>query len=175
MHFSATATVFAVATSLADGSTTSGKSNKSSKNGGCTFCSSNTLIRSDMLTNIVFGNLADDNNEITRESIAEFCRTNTTQAFIQAVGNSAGCLVEPQCFAQGLIQSIYFDFDDNATLTEGQFQAGAVNGLCYAEQNDVILLEDEEGCSIIDPCDAINDNGGDDGLLGDPPSAPSAP
>jgi hypothetical protein len=87
------------------------------------------------------------------------------QAFLQAVDNTAGCLVDAQCVIQRYINKVYFDV--NATITEGAFETTAINGLCKAEQKGVILPV--AGCyDVLDACDAINGDDGDGGLLGAP-------
>ncbi len=139
-----------------------GGGTKSSKSGDCTSCSADTLTRVTTLTNVVFRNVANENNEITQASIAEFCSEgpDATAALVQAVGNSAGCLVDPQCAVQEIFG--YVNSDANLTITEGEFQAGAIDILCNAEQNGVILPRG--GCNYTDPCETII-NGGDDVVL----------
>ena len=148
----------------------SSKSNKSSNSTDCTYCSADTLTRATMVKNLFFGNLGDENGEITQASIADFCSEGpeATTAFIQAGNNAAGCLVHFECGFQNIVNFVYSG--ENIIVTEGLEQADLTNGLCYAEQNDVILPEG--GCpDYIDPCETIN-NGGGGGLLGGPAEDP---
>ena len=115
-----------------------------------------------MLTNLVYSSWSVD-GVISEESVEDYCKADTEEkeAFLQAVDNTAGCLVDAQCFIQRYINKVYFDV--NATITEGAFGATAINGLCKAEQKGVILPVG--GCDdVLDACDAING----DGLLGAP-------
>ena len=145
------ALVLAAAASHAAGDD-SGGGTKSSKSGDCTSCSVETLTRSTTVTNLIFTNLADENNEITQASIAEYCSENPkTTALVQAVGNSAGCLVDPQCAVQEIFG--YVNSDANLTITEGEFQVASIDMLCNAEQKDVILPRG--GCNYTNPCETI--------------------
>ena len=124
-----------------------------------------------METNLFFGNLGDDNGEITQASIADFCDEGpeATEAFLQAGNNAAGCLVHFECGFQNIVKFVYSG--ENITVTEGILQAVLTNELCYAEQNGVILPVG--GCNYADPCETIvnGGGGGGDGLLGSGNSA----
>ena len=103
-------------------------------------------------------NVADDNNEINQASIEEFCNagpnSNKTAAFLYAVENSAGSLVDAQCAVQAMFAHVYSG--EAMTVTEGELQVGTINTLCYAEQSGDVM----EGCDYTDPCAVINGGGG---------------
>ena len=176
MRYTAAAVTFAISTSLAAATATgdwdwrgegqakksSKSSTKSSKSGGCTSCSAGTLTRANILTNLVYSSLSVD-GVINEESVVAYCKADPDEkeAFLQALENTAGCLVDAQCFIQRFTEKVYFDI--NATITEGAFEATAINDLCKAEQKGVILPVGE--CNALDACDAING-----GLLGSNPS-----
>lgn len=142
------------------------KNGKAGKSDGadCTYCSVDTLTRATMVTNLFFGNLGDENGDIiTQASIADFCNEgpDATEEFLMAGNNTAGCLVYFKCGFQNLVNFVYSG--ENITLSEGK--VWDINGLCYAEQNDIIVPEG--GCNYTDPCEAISNGSGGDGLLGD--------
>ena len=128
-----------------------GSTTKSSKDPDTIHCSTETLTRSNVVTNLVFANVADENNVINLASLEEFCNANRTAAFAQAIGNSAGSLVDPNCAVQDLFAYTYFGA---ASVTEGELQADTINTLCYAEQSGEVLPV--EGCNYTDPCEVIN-------------------
>lgn len=130
------------------------KSTKSSKEDNGTYCSADTLTRADTVTNLVFANVDDENNEINQASIEYYCNAgpNRTAFFIQALGNSAGNLVDPQCAVQNMFGYLYYT--DDVTVTEGEFQAFAINLLCYAERKGEVLPV--AGCDYTNPCEVIN-------------------
>ena len=109
-----------------------------------------------MVTNLVFANVANENNEINQASIEEFCNANRTEAFVQAVGNSAGSLVDPQCAVQAMFAHVYSD--EAVTITKGELQTGTINTMCSAEQNSEQNSEviSAELCNYTDPCAVIN-------------------
>ncbi len=148
------------------GKSGSSSSTKSSKSGDCTSCTAGTLTRANMLTNLVYSSWSVD-RVISEESVVAYCNAETEEkdAFLQAVDNTAGCLVnaQSQCFIQRFTEKAYSGV--NVTITEGAFETTAINDLCKAEQKGVILPEGE--CHALDACKAIN-GGGDDGLLGGP-------
>ena len=49
---------------------------------------------------------------------------------------------------------LFYLLDPDTPISEGEFQTGAINALCDAEQNDVPIEE----CDYTDPCEAINNN-----------------
>ena len=134
-------------------------STKSSKDPDNVYCSTDTLTRSNVVTNLLLANVADDNNEINQASIEEFCNagpnSNKTAAFLYAVENSAGSLVDAQCTVQAMFAHVYSG--EAMTVTEGELQVGTINTLCYAEQSGDVM----EDCDYRDPCAVIN---GDDGI-----------
>ena len=71
-----------------------------------------------------FNIIADENNEINQASIEEFCNANRTAAFIKAVGNSAGNLVDSNCAVQAMFTHVFSD--EAVTVTEGEFQVEAI-------------------------------------------------
>ena len=158
MRATTTAVAFAIAASLATGQEPgkSGKSGtKSSKSGDCISCSADTLTRATTVTNLVYSNFADVNGTITQASVAEFCSASpdAAQAFVDAVGNTVGCLAAPKCLAQELMYLFHL-LDPGTPISEGEFQTGAIDALCGAEQNDALFRE----CDYADPCEAINNN-----------------
>ncbi len=180
MRYTATAAALAISASLAAGdvefdwelggpatksSKSSTTSTKSGKSGDCTSCTAGTLTRANMLTSLVYSSWSVD-GVINEESVEDYCKADPVEkeAFLQAVENTAGCLVDAQCFVKRFTEKVYIRA--NATITEGAFEATAINGLCKAEQKGVILPVGE--CNAVDVCDAINGGGGiPDGLLGD--------
>ena len=159
----ATAVALAIATSSVaaevyeeSGPGKAGKSGtKSSKSGDCISCSADTLTRATTVTNLVYNNFADVNGTITQASVAEFCSASpdAAQAFVDAVGNTVGCLAAPKCLAQELMYLFHL-LDPGTPISEGEFQTGAINALCGAEQNDALFRE----CDYADPCEAIKNN-----------------
>jgi len=140
MRATTTAVALAIAASLAagDDSGKSGKSGtKSSKSGDCTDCSADTLTRANLVTSLFVSNWAVD-GVLDQESASQYCDADTDEkeAFLKAVENTAGCLINDQ--TQCLID-LYFDIiieatKNNFTITEGFFQAVVIDGLCTIEQ-----------------------------------------
>lgn len=154
MRFTATTVALAISSSLAAGNleslvsaSASTLSTKSSKSGGCTSCTAGTLTRSNMVTSLFFNTWSVD-GYINQDSVSDYClaEADEKEAFVQAVGYSAGCLVDAQC----LVNTIFAYAKSGANFTEGEFGGRTINTLCIAEKYGVILPEGD--CLALDPC-----------------------
>lgn len=136
-----TAAAFTIAASLAAGDDDhiGGKFGKSSKSGDCFECSTDKLIRAQTLTSLTFKTWANDDGDLTYQSVVDFCCNNDeADIFLEAVEVTSGCLVYTNCF----LAAMYTDLTvagspSDATTTEGVFLTEAINKLCEAEQTGV--------------------------------------
>jgi hypothetical protein len=125
-------------------------STKSSKSDDCTSCTAGTLTRSNMVTSLFFNTWSID-GYINQDSVSDYCTAEADEkaAFVQAVGYSAGCLIEPQC----LVNRIFGDVKSSgANITEGVFGGLTINTFCYVEQNGSQIFFPEGDCVAPDPC-----------------------
>ena len=132
MRATATAVALAIAATLAAGqeSGKSGKSGtKSSKSGDCIDCSADTLTRANIFTSLFFSNWSVD-GEINPASTQAWCDadTATKAAFLQALDNAAGCLVN-SCFVDFIFSTIVED----GNIPDGEFQARILSLMCFIE------------------------------------------
>ena len=160
-----TAAAFAIAASLVAGQESDGKSGKSgtksSKSGECTSCSAETITRATMWTDLFVSNWAVD-GEITQASTQAWCDadTATKAAFLQALDNAAGCLVN-SCHVDFILSTIVED----GNIPDGEFQARILSLMCFIEykygyggptSQDTDCDGIANPCAVLPPVDGIS-------------------
>ena len=138
-----TATILAIAASLAAGDNDRHLSSKSSKS-ACNSCSDSALGRTQQLTDLAFGMYAADTKVMTASTAVAFCADeDKSERFLSAADDIVGCLVNPTCLTASLLVALTDDEGDNQ-LTEGDFLASAIDVVCEADRAGV--TQPEGGC-----------------------------